>query len=41
MVGQRAVDSGSVSTAWALTPQEEWKKEIAEQNRHYAQVMPC
>jgi uncharacterized protein (DUF1684 family) len=32
------VDSGSVSTAWALTPQEEWKKEIAEQNRHYAQV---
>jgi len=25
-------------TAWALTPKEEWKKEIAELNRHYAQV---
>jgi len=24
--------------AWAQTPQEAWKKEIAEQNRHYAQV---
>jgi uncharacterized protein (DUF1684 family) len=32
------IDSGSVSTAWAQTPQETWKKEIAEQNRHYSQV---
>jgi len=30
------VDSGSVSTAWAQTPEEAWKKAIAEQNHHYS-----